>query len=254
MDKSLQYTFSLQGVSGEGGAPGAVGPRVSLPAQDSYYLYGAIIALGHCSIYILLIYIVGFIHWDLTFIILILEPSSVCDSFLFLLLIRCLLVSWQGERGFPGERGGAGSQGLQGPRGIPGTPGTDGPKVSGSLWNRFKIQMIHEWPLLWKPVRIWLTSDLHKLREPLDHLVLLDLRDPPACRVCLEREELVASQEPRETEWVTGVVTSEWIGEFKQSKPVLLWFHEWITHCFPFCLTGWQRTEGTRGSSWKGWF
>lgn len=37
-------------------------------------------------------------------------------------------------------------------------------------------------------------------REPLDHLVLLDPRDPPACRVCPEREELVASQDPKETE------------------------------------------------------
>ena len=38
------------------------------------------------------------------------------------------------------------------------------------------------------------------VREPLDLLVVLELRDPPACRVCLERGELVASQELRETE------------------------------------------------------
>lgn len=37
-------------------------------------------------------------------------------------------------------------------------------------------------------------------REQLDQLVLLDPRDPQACRVCPEREELVASQGPRETE------------------------------------------------------
>lgn len=37
-------------------------------------------------------------------------------------------------------------------------------------------------------------------REPLDQLVLLDPRDPPACRACPEKEEPVASQDPRETE------------------------------------------------------
>ncbi|KAK2851665.1 hypothetical protein Q5P01_007941 [Channa striata] len=37
-------------------------------------------------------------------------------------------------------------------------------------------------------------------REPLAQLVLPDLRDPPASRVCLEREELVESQDLRETE------------------------------------------------------
>lgn len=45
--------------------------------------------------------------------------------------------------------------------------------------------------------------DLMDPREPLDQLVLLDLRDPPVCRVCLEREELVVSQEQRETEVTT---------------------------------------------------
>lgn len=39
-----------------------------------------------------------------------------------------------------------------------------------------------------------------KFREPLDQLVLLDPRDPQACRVCPEKEEPVASQELRETE------------------------------------------------------
>lgn len=37
-------------------------------------------------------------------------------------------------------------------------------------------------------------------REPLGQLVVLDLRDPPACRVCQEREELVVSSEPKVTE------------------------------------------------------
>jgi len=37
-------------------------------------------------------------------------------------------------------------------------------------------------------------------RELLDQLVLLDPRDPPVCRVCPERGELVASQDPKETE------------------------------------------------------
>lgn len=37
-------------------------------------------------------------------------------------------------------------------------------------------------------------------RELLDQLVLSEARDPPACRECLEREELVASLELRETE------------------------------------------------------
>jgi len=37
-------------------------------------------------------------------------------------------------------------------------------------------------------------------REPLDRPELLDPRGPLACRVCLEREELVESQDPRETE------------------------------------------------------
>lgn len=38
------------------------------------------------------------------------------------------------------------------------------------------------------------------IREQLDQLELLEVKDPQACRVCLEREELEASQEPRETE------------------------------------------------------
>lgn len=37
-------------------------------------------------------------------------------------------------------------------------------------------------------------------REPSDQMVLQGPRDPQACRVCPEREELVASLEPRETE------------------------------------------------------
>lgn len=36
-------------------------------------------------------------------------------------------------------------------------------------------------------------------REPLDHLVLQELRAPLVCKVCPEREELAVSQEPRET-------------------------------------------------------
>lgn len=45
--------------------------------------------------------------------------------------------------------------------------------------------------------------DLMDLRELLDQLVLPDLRDPLVCRACPEREELVASQDPRETEVTT---------------------------------------------------
>lgn len=40
-------------------------------------------------------------------------------------------------------------------------------------------------------------------REPLDQLVLKELRGPLVCKACPEREELVASQEPRETEVTT---------------------------------------------------
>lgn len=37
-------------------------------------------------------------------------------------------------------------------------------------------------------------------RELLDQLVHLEPKDPLVCRACPEREELVASQDPRETE------------------------------------------------------
>ena len=37
-------------------------------------------------------------------------------------------------------------------------------------------------------------------RELSGQLVLSEARDPPACRACPEREELVASPELRETE------------------------------------------------------
>lgn len=41
---------------------------------------------------------------------------------------------------------------------------------------------------------------MFRIRELLDLLVLLELRDPLACRVCLERGELPAFLGPKETE------------------------------------------------------
>lgn len=38
------------------------------------------------------------------------------------------------------------------------------------------------------------------VREPLDQLVLLEARDPQACKVCQEREDPGVSPEPKETE------------------------------------------------------
>lgn len=40
-------------------------------------------------------------------------------------------------------------------------------------------------------------------RDRLDPQVVLEPRDPPVCRVCLEREGLAASLDPRETEVTT---------------------------------------------------
>lgn len=37
-------------------------------------------------------------------------------------------------------------------------------------------------------------------REPSGLLVPLELKDPPDCRVCLEKEEVLAFLDPRETE------------------------------------------------------
>lgn len=36
-------------------------------------------------------------------------------------------------------------------------------------------------------------------REPLDRVVPEELRDPPVCKACLEREEVLAFPDPRET-------------------------------------------------------
>ncbi|ELK36370.1 Collagen alpha-1(II) chain [Myotis davidii] len=95
----------LQGVPGEAGAPGLVGPRPARPPSST----------AACSPGLPLRSPLPCLFWGST-------PS---------LLPNCSLVSLpQGERGFPGERGSPGAQGLQGPRGLPGTPGTDGPKVS----------------------------------------------------------------------------------------------------------------------------
>lgn len=54
--------------------------------------------------------------------------------------------------------------------------------------------------------------------------MLLDPRDPLVCRVCLEREGPVVSQDPRETEWVTD--------DFRSCRSVLSsyyygFLHEW---------------------------
>lgn len=46
---------------------------------------------------------------------------------------------------------------------------------------------------------IYFSSLVHN-REPLDLLAPLELKDPPACRVCLEKEELLAFLDPKETE------------------------------------------------------
>lgn len=46
-------------------------------------------------------------------------------------------------------------------------------------------------------------------REPSGLLGALELKDPPACRECLEKEEVLAFLDPRETEsvWRDDVLT-----------------------------------------------
>lgn len=115
----------LQGVPGEAGAPGLVGPRVSVLSAIPGGLLGP--TLSPCS--------------SASASQLYSHPESwaplCCPPPCFSLGLypvslpnRSFVSLPQGERGFPGERGSPGAQGLQGQRGLPGTPGTDGPKVS----------------------------------------------------------------------------------------------------------------------------
>lgn len=102
---TFQY---VQGLPGEGGVPGAAGPRVSFIVKFENVKTCISKWTNHIQWY----------NSNLSFFFF--KP---CYH-----ITMCCVMS-QGERGFPGERGGAGAQGLQGPRGLPGTPGSDGPKV-----------------------------------------------------------------------------------------------------------------------------
>ena len=58
-------------------------------------------------------------------------------------------------------------------------------------------------------------------REPSVLLVAPELKDPPACRVCLEREEALAFLDPKETELVM-------MGE-KQIFLFMILFHSYVS-------------------------
>lgn len=115
----------LQGVPGEAGAPGLVGPRVSvLSAIPGGLLGPALSPFSSASTSQLYSYPESWAPLCFP------PPSFSLGLYPVSLPNRSLVSLPQGERGFPGERGSPGAQGLQGQRGLPGTPGTDGPKVS----------------------------------------------------------------------------------------------------------------------------
>lgn len=75
-------------------------------------------------------------------------------------------------------------------------------------------------------------------REPSGPLVALELKDPPACRVCLEREEVLAFLDPRETE-------SVWRDDFLTLNTET----SGLSYDFfsPPLSTGWHWRKRTRG-------